>query len=92
MEFERYYIELLDMLTSLCKKIAAGTYSQTDVDKLFDLSKTQRYPGIFADLAESFGMMMVNGQQGKVSLMDIGIILLVLMNNPQQQYDGIRMD
>ena len=59
MEFERYYIDLLDMLNSLCKKIAAGTYSQADVDKLFDLAKTQRYPGIFADLAESFGMMMV---------------------------------
>ena len=59
MEFERYYIELLEMLNSLCKKIAAGNYGQTDVDKLFDLAKTQRYPGIFAELAESFGMMMV---------------------------------
>jgi hypothetical protein len=59
MEFERYYIDLLDMLTSLCKQIAAGTYSQADVDKLFNLAQRDRYPGIFADLAESFGMMMV---------------------------------
>ncbi len=59
MEFERYYIDLLEMLNSLCKKIAAGTYEQSDVDKLFDLAKTQKYPGIFSELAESFGMMMV---------------------------------
>ena len=59
MEFERYYIELLDMLNVLSKKIAAGNYSQADVDQLFELTKTNRYPGIFADLAESFGMMMV---------------------------------
>jgi hypothetical protein len=59
MQFERYYIDLLDMLNSLCKKIAAGNYDQSDVDKLFELAKTQRYPGIFAELAESFGMMMV---------------------------------
>jgi hypothetical protein len=59
MEFERYYIELLEMLNFLCKKIAAGNYTQADADKLFELAKTNRYPGIFADLAESFGMMMV---------------------------------
>ena len=59
MEYERYYIELFEMLNALCKKLAAGTYSQADVDKLFELAKTQRYPGILADLAESFGMMMV---------------------------------
>ncbi len=59
MEFERYYIDLLDMINSLCKKIAAGNYNQSDVDKLFELAKTERYPGIFAELAESFGMMMV---------------------------------
>ena len=59
MEFERYYIELLEMLNTLCRKIATGNYPQADVDKLFDLAKTKRYPGIFAELAESFGMMMV---------------------------------
>lgn len=39
MEFERYYIDLLEMLNSLCKKIAAGKYEQSDVDKLFELAK-----------------------------------------------------
>lgn len=58
MEFERYYIEILEMLNALCKKIATGKYDQSDVDKLFELAKTQRYPGIFSELAESFGMMM----------------------------------
>jgi hypothetical protein len=58
MEFERYYLEILEMLNALCKKIAAGKYDQSDVDKLFELAKTQRYPSLFSELAESFGMMM----------------------------------
>lgn len=58
MEFERYYIDLLELLNSLCKKIAAGKYEQSDVDKLFELAKTERYPSLFSELAESFGMMM----------------------------------
>ncbi len=58
MDFEHYYIDLLEMLNSACKKIAEGRYDQSDVDKLFELAKTQRYPSLFSDLAESFGMMM----------------------------------
>ena len=58
MEFERYYIDLLEMLNSSCKKIAQGKYDQSDVDKIFELAKTQRYPSLFSELAESFGMMM----------------------------------
>ena len=37
MDFERYYIDLFEMLNSLCKKIASGKYDQSDVDKLFDM-------------------------------------------------------
>ena len=59
MEFERYYLDLLEMLSSLCKKIADGKYQQIDVDRLFELAKNQRYPSIFSELAEAFGMMMV---------------------------------
>jgi vacuolar-type H+-ATPase subunit I/STV1 len=59
MEFERYYLDLFEMLSSTCKKIAAGQYEQSDADKLFDFAKTGRYPGILAELAESFGMMLV---------------------------------
>ena len=33
--------------------------SQADSDRLFDLAKKGRYPGILCEMAESFGMMMV---------------------------------
>ena len=55
----RHNSNMLLWNTGLCKKTATGKYDQSDVDKLFELAKTQRYPGIFAELAESFGMMMV---------------------------------
>jgi hypothetical protein len=58
MEYERYYLELLEMLNASCKNIAKGKYDQSDVDKLFELSKTQRYPSLFSELAESFALMM----------------------------------
>ena len=58
MDFERYYIDLLETLNTSCKKIAEGKYDQSDVDRLFELAKTQRYPSLFSELAESFGMMM----------------------------------
>ena len=29
MEFERYYLDLFEMLNSLCKKIASGKYDQS---------------------------------------------------------------
>jgi hypothetical protein len=58
MEFEQYYTDLLEMLNSSCKKIAQGEYDQSDVDKIFELAKTQRYPSLFSELAESFGMMV----------------------------------
>ena len=59
MTFESYYIELLDMLNSSFKKIASGKYDKKDVEKLFDLSKTHKYPSLFTEMAESFAMMMV---------------------------------
>jgi len=58
MDFERYYIDLLETLNTSCKKIAEGKYDQSDVDRLFELAKTQRYPSLFTELAESFGMMI----------------------------------
>ena len=58
MDFQRYYLDLLEILNYSCKKIAEGKYDQSDVDKLFELAKTQRYPSLFSELAESFGMMM----------------------------------
>ena len=59
MDFERYYLDLFDILTKSCQKIASGKYEQADSERLFELSKKGRYPGFLADLAESFGMMLV---------------------------------
>jgi len=59
MDFEHYYLDLLEMLNTSCKKIASGTYDKADTEHLFELAKKGRYPGIFSELAESFGMMMV---------------------------------
>ncbi len=71
MEFERYYLDLFEMLNSLCKKIALGKYDQSDVDKLFDMAKDNRYPGLFTELAESFGMMMVKVEAREFRLKQI---------------------
>jgi hypothetical protein len=59
MDFERYYLDLFEMLSSACKKIATGQYEKSDADRLFEFSKKGRYPGFLAELAESFGMMLV---------------------------------
>ncbi|MDJ0802826.1 MAG: hypothetical protein QNI89_01025 [Desulfobacterales bacterium] len=59
MDFASYYLELFDMLNQACKKIASGDYEQQDAERLFELAKRERYPSLLADLAESFGMMMV---------------------------------
>ena len=59
MDFERYYLDLFEILTSTCKKIASGKFETSDSEKLFELSKKGRYPSFLADLAEAFGMMLV---------------------------------
>jgi hypothetical protein len=47
MEFERYYLDLFEMLNSACN------------DRLFEFAKEGRYPSLLVELAESFGMMLV---------------------------------
>jgi hypothetical protein len=42
MAFERYYIDLLDLMNSSFKKIAYSNYDKKDVERLFELSKTGR--------------------------------------------------
>ena len=59
MDLERYYLDLFEMLNSTCKKIAAGKYEKSDADILFELAKKGRYPSFLAEVAESFGMMLV---------------------------------
>ncbi len=71
MVFERYYIDLFEMLNSSCKKIASGQYDKKDVERLFELSKSDRYPGLLAELAESFGIMMVKVEAREFRLKQI---------------------
>ena len=59
MDFERYYLDLFEMLSSACKKVATGHYEKSDVDRIFEFAKKGRYPSFLTELAESFGMMMV---------------------------------
>ena len=59
MDYESYYLDLLDMMNSSFKKIASGKYDKKDVERLFELTKTGRYPHIFSEMAESFSMMMI---------------------------------
>lgn len=49
--------DLLSRLISLTKKLSRGRFGKPD--ELFELTKTGKYPERIAELAESFGMMMV---------------------------------
>ena len=71
MDFERYYLDLFEMLNACCKKIASGKYDRADSDRLFELSKKGRYPGVLSELAESFGMMMVKVEAREFRLKEI---------------------
>ena len=71
MVYERYYIDLLDMMNSSFKKIASGDYDKKDVEKLLELSKTGRYPSLFTEMAESFSMMMVKVEAREFHLKQI---------------------
>ena len=71
MDFERYYLDLFEMLNQCCKKIASGNYDLTDADRLFELSKKGRYPGVLSELAESFGMMLVKVEAREYQLKEI---------------------
>ncbi len=71
MIWERYYLDLLDMMNSSFKKIASGNYDKKDVEMLFELSKTGRYPTLFTEMAESFSMMMVKVESREFRLKQI---------------------
>ena len=71
MIWERYYLDLLEMMNSSFKKIASGNYDKNDVERLFELSKTGRYPSLFSEMAESFSMMMVKVEAREFRLKEI---------------------
>jgi len=56
-------------LILLCKEIAGGEYR--DVAGLFELTKGQLYPPVVAELAEAFGMMMVQLEAREYRLNEI---------------------
>ena len=66
MDYERYYIDLLEVLNSCCRNIASGKYDQNDVDRLFDLARPKRYPSLFTELAESFGTMLFKIERNEI--------------------------
>jgi hypothetical protein len=59
MDFEQYYLDMFEILTATCKRIASGKFEPSDSERLFELSTKGRYPSFLADLAEAFGMMLV---------------------------------
>jgi hypothetical protein len=71
MDFERYYIDLRDMMSSSSKKITSGDYDKKDVERLFELSKTGRYPSLFTEMAESFSRMLVKVEAREFRLKQI---------------------
>ena len=71
MDFERYYLDLFEMLNASCKNIASGKYDKADSERLFELSKKGRYPSVLSELAESFGMMMVKVEAREFRLKEI---------------------
>jgi hypothetical protein len=89
MEFERYYLDLFEMLNTCCKKIASGKYDKTDTERLFELAKKGRYPGIFSELAESFGMMMVKVEAREFRLKQIIEELEPTKAKPQGDSGGV---
>ena len=44
MDFERYYLDLFEMLNTCCKKIASGKYDKADTEQLFELAKKVDIP------------------------------------------------
>ncbi len=59
MDFQQYYLDMFEILTATCKRIASGKFDPSDSERLFELSKKGKYPSFLADLAEAFGMMLV---------------------------------
>jgi hypothetical protein len=90
MDFERYYLDLFEMLNACCKKIASGKYDKADSGHLFELSKKGRYPGVLSELAESFGMMMVKVEAREFRLKQIIEELEDTRARLKEDADGVR--
>ena len=56
MEFERYYLDLFEMLNTCCKKIASGKYDKAD-----EPGQINHYQALSTALAATVGMGNISG-------------------------------
>jgi class 3 adenylate cyclase len=61
-EFPRF----IPLLMDLTQKVARGEYQQ--VDELFELTRSDKYPAVISELAESFGLMLVQVEARELHL------------------------
>jgi hypothetical protein len=57
MEINSVNFNVLEQFILLCKEFASGNYNK--IENLFELTKEQEQPRLIAELAESFGMMIM---------------------------------
>lgn len=58
--------KLFDILLDAAKKVSMGAYEQTD--SLMELTNQEKYPPMVADLAEAFGMMIIQVESREFNL------------------------
>ena len=57
MESHLITLDVLERFIVLCREFATGNYNK--IEDLFELTKEQEQPKLIAELAESFGMMIM---------------------------------
>ena len=87
MENNELSTTLIKRLNSLCKEIAYSRYNRAEADALFELTKTDLYPPLLAEMAESFGLMMVKVEAREFRLEQI-IEELRKVNARLEAYSG----
>jgi len=88
MEKNELTTALIERLNFLCKEIAFSRYDRAEADALFELTKSDLYPPLLADLAESFGLMMVKVEAREFRLEQM-IEQLKGVNTRLEDYSGI---
>jgi len=69
MDQNRVVMEVLEQFILLCKEFANGNYDKAN--ELLELTKEEEHPRLIADLAESFGMMIVKIEAREMRLEQI---------------------
>lgn len=60
---------LVGSLMELARKVSKGEYDQAD--EIFEFTRTDRFPSVIVELAEAFGMMMVQVEAREYRLEDV---------------------